>query len=106
MMLHAERRIGLHLLQDIQSAPAALPPGAVRGIGYDLQLAQHELRHQQVSFQEAGFDHVCNAAIDDGTGIEDFEIGLPCPRSPAKSSAKPPVKFRRSPLLAPTISPM
>src|SRR3984885_9470914 len=35
-----------------------------------------------------------------------LRLRLPPARSPAKSSARPPVKFSRSPLLAPTISPM
>ncbi len=79
--LHGEQRIGLHLLQNIQPAPAALPPGTVRGIGDDLQLAQHELGHQQRSFQEAGLHHIGNAAIDNGAGVEDLEVALTA-RSP------------------------
>src|ERR1700689_4275780 len=74
--LYGEQWMGLHLLQNIQPAPAALPPGAVGGVGYDLQLAQHELWNHQRSFQKTGLHHIGDAAIDNGAGVKDLKVAL------------------------------
>ena len=60
----------LDLLEDVQTAAAAVALQGVRGVGHLLQLAQHELRHHQRAVEEAGLADVGDAAVDDDGGVE------------------------------------
>ena len=77
--LHHDLGIGLHALQHVEAAPAALALGAVGGVGHHLQFAQHELRHHHHAVDKAGFGDIGDAAVDDDAGIEHlgaFALGL------------------------------
>ena len=66
----------LNALEDVESTAPAVSFEGVGGIGNHLQFTQDELRNDQGSVEEAGFDDVGDASVDDHAGIEDFE-GLP-----------------------------
>ena len=68
--LHLDLVVGLHALQHIQAAAAALALGAVGRVGHHLQLAQHELRHHQHAVDKSGFGDVGDAAVDDDARIQ------------------------------------
>ncbi len=62
--------VGLHALQHVEAAAAALALGGVGGVGHHLQLAQHELGHDDVAVDEARLGDVGNAAVDDDAGVQ------------------------------------
>ena len=62
--------VGLHALQHVETAAAALTLRAVGGVGDNLQLAQHELRHHHGAINEAGLGDVGDAAVDDDAGVK------------------------------------
>src|SRR5207245_11401743 len=68
--LHRDVGDLLHLLQDVESAPAAVALERVGGVGYLLQLPQDELGYDQRALQEAGLADVGDAPVDDHRRVE------------------------------------
>jgi hypothetical protein len=68
---HVDARHLLDLLEDVESAPAAVALERITRIGYELQLLEYELRDDQRAVHEAGLADVGDAAVDDDAGIED-----------------------------------
>jgi len=64
--------VGLHALEHVKTAAAALALGAIGGVGYDLEFAEDELGNDDHAVDEAGFGDVGDAAVDDDAGIEDL----------------------------------
>ena len=60
----------LQPLQHVESALAPVASQRIRGVGDLLQLAQHELRHDQRPIDEAGLADVGDASIDDHRCVE------------------------------------
>ena len=75
--LHVHVRHLLDPLQDVQAAPAAVALHRVRGVGHLLQLAQHELGHDQRPLEEAGLADVRDAPVDDHGGVEHLVLVKP-----------------------------
>ncbi len=59
-----------------QAAAAALALRGVGGVGNHLQFAQDEFRNDEDPFEEAGLGDVGDAAIDDGAGVDHFDVAL------------------------------
>ena len=70
--LNLELGVGLHALQHVKAAAAALALGTIGGVGHHLELAEHELRHHQRAVDKAGFGDVGNAPVDDDASVQDF----------------------------------
>ena len=62
----------LNLLQDVETAPAAIALHRVGRVGDQLQLLEDELRDDDRAVHEAGFADVGDAAVDDDAGVEDL----------------------------------
>src|SRR6185503_14334652 len=58
----------LQPLENVQPATTAVALQRIGGIGHQLQLAQHELRHSQSSVEKSCLGYVCDPAIDDYAG--------------------------------------
>ena len=56
--------------QHLEAAATARAAAGLVVVGDVLELAQHETRHHQGAVQEARGDHVHEAAVDDGAGVE------------------------------------
>ena len=56
-----------------EAAAAAIALHGIRGIGHQLQLMQNELRDNDGAIQEAGFDDIGDASVNDHAGVENFE---------------------------------
>ena len=63
---------GLHALEHVEAAAAALALGSVGGVGDDLELAEDELGDDHGAVNESGFGDVCDATVDDDGGVEDL----------------------------------
>ncbi len=64
----------LDALEDFEPSAAALALQAVRGIGYELQFVQHELRQEQHTLEEVHLADVGDSPVDDDAGIEDLGL--------------------------------
>src|SRR5262249_38453488 len=73
-------------LQNVQTAPSAVPLQRVRRICDELQLPKHELRDYNCAVQKPGFADIRNSAIDNGAGVENF-VSSPTLLLPAKHAA-------------------
>jgi hypothetical protein len=69
----------LDLLQDVQTATAAIALHRVGGVGNELKLLQHELRHDQRAVHESRFADVGDAAVDDHARVEHLCIACAAP---------------------------
>ena len=74
----------LDLLEDIETAAAAVALHGVRRIGDELQFLQDELRDDQRAVEKAGLADVGDAAVDDHARIEDPVVLL---RAVSRNSA-------------------
>src|SRR6266508_2227098 len=73
ILLHYLNRDPGHLfdlVQDIQTAPAAVSLDGIRAVGDLLQLAQHEMGNGQRSFQEACLAYIRHSAVNNDAGVE------------------------------------
>ena len=68
--LHLHDGVRLHALQHVEAAASALPFRAVGGVGHDLQLAQHELRHHHHAVDKSGLGDIGDAPVDNHAGVE------------------------------------
>lgn len=77
MHAHFAARVLADAVQHVEAASAARPADGVLRIGNELQLAKNELRHHNDAFDEAAFNEIGDAAIDNHAGIEhDLVLGL------------------------------
>ena len=60
----------LDAMQDVEPAPAAVALERIGRVGDELQLLEHELRHDQRAVEESGLDDVGDAAVDDHARVE------------------------------------
>ena len=74
--LHRDPGDRLYLLQDIESAAAAVTLGRIRAVGDLLQLAQHKVGNHQGPFQKSRLADVRHTPVDDNACVEHL-AGLP-----------------------------
>ena len=74
----ADLEIGvlLNLLQNVETAAAAIAFQRIGRVRHLLKFAEDELRNHQNAIKEAGLDDVGNTAVNNDAGIEDFEHRL------------------------------
>src|SRR5580658_6288678 len=65
--------IGLHPLEHIQAAAAALAFGAVSRVSHDLQFTQDKFGNDESPVHKARIGNVGDAAVNDHRGIENLE---------------------------------
>src|SRR5262249_47909962 len=87
----------LDLLQDVETAAAAVALHRVGGIGDELQLLQDELRDDQRAVDEPGLADVGDAAVDDHARVEDLVAAL---RSGCSEQAREPRRLAPLAVLA------
>ncbi|MEJ2288583.1 MAG: hypothetical protein P8Y02_08040 [Deinococcales bacterium] len=59
-------------VEHLEAATPALAPQRVVGVGDALQLAEHEVGHEEGAVDEVGLGHVGDAPVDDGRGVDDL----------------------------------
>src|SRR5712691_9468822 len=66
----------LKIVQNLETAPAALALGRIARIGERLQLAQDKSRHDQRATEKTGCAKLGDASIDNDVGIENKRLVL------------------------------
>ena len=64
------------MVQDIQSAAAAIPLQYIRTICDLLQFFQHKDRHHDRTFQKSSLENICHTSIDDDIRIQQLADAL------------------------------
>src|SRR5256885_10297245 len=67
--LDVDEGLLLQQVEHLQPAPSAVSAQRVTGVG-DVQLGQHEVRHQDLVPKKTGLRDVHDPAVDDDTGVE------------------------------------